>query len=177
LLLIFSTIGKGRHVTTISSFRSGKETASSFHLSHVRSLIRDRGESGGATNQVPKEVLSIHENRVAGEVAVLLPCGAVSYAVAFEAPARDDVPSRHFAHGVLNGVTYWFRCADTRAGQADASCFRAYFAHEGKWFFFHTQGAALPFGAEVNFSVSETWATQSASQAQGGLKLLPTGTY
>jgi hypothetical protein len=164
-------------VATISSFRSGKETASSFHLPHVRSLIRDRGESGGATNQVPEEVLSTRETRIAGEVAVLLPCGAVSYADAFEAPAHDDVPSRHFAHGVLNGFTYWFRCATARAEQTDVSCFRAYFAHAGKWFFFHTQGAALPFGAEVSFSASENRATQRAAQAHAPLSLLPTGTY
>lgn len=134
----------------IKPFRPGSETVSSFHLSHVRSLIRSHGAGGDAIDPGSNEAGG--DDRVAGQVTVRLPGGRVSRALAYEAPACEDLPSRRLAHGVLNGTTYWFRCADAPGVREDFPCFRAYFGHEGAWFFFSTQGAVLPFGAEVNFS-------------------------
>jgi hypothetical protein len=132
--------------------RPVEETVSSFHLSHVRSLIKDPGRWGGATNKVPANADASLWDRAAGQVMVTLPGGRVSWAVAFEALTRDEVPSRRLTHGLLDGVTYWFRCSAAQGRYDDLPCYRAYFRHDGTWFFFYTRGAALPFGALVGFS-------------------------
>ena len=136
----------------IKPFSPGSRAVPSFHLAHVRSLIRCPGAGGDAIDPVPNNTERICGNRVAGQVTVLLPGGRVSRALAFESPAGDVVPAHHFAHGVLNGITYWFRCSDAAGVRDDSPCFRAYFVREGAWFFFYTQDCALPFGAEVSFS-------------------------
>ncbi|WP_233886737.1 hypothetical protein [Paraburkholderia flagellata] len=152
----------------IKPFSPGSRAVQSFHLAHVRSLIRCPGAGGDAIDPVPNNTDRTRGNRVAGHVTVLLPGGRVSRALAFESTAGDVVPSRHFAHGVLNGITYWFRCSDAPGARDDAPCFRAYFDREGAWFFFYTQDCALPFGAEVGFSETEnahraTWDIASAA--------------
>ncbi|WP_322028839.1 hypothetical protein [Paraburkholderia sp. J76] len=135
----------------IQPFRQGSKAMPSFHLAHVRSLIRCPATGGDAIDPAPNNTNLAMQARIAGEVTVLLPGGRVSRAVAFESSARDEVPSHRVAHGVLNGVTYWFRCSDAPGVRDDLPCFRAYFDCDGAWFFFYTQDCALPFGAEVSF--------------------------
>ncbi|WP_321963445.1 hypothetical protein [Paraburkholderia sp. J7] len=150
----------------IKPFRPGSKASPSFHLAHVRSLIQCPGTGGDAIDPAPNSTTRICEDRVAGEVTVLLPGGRVSRALAFESPACDEVPSHRFSHGVLNGITYWFRCSDAPGVRDDSPCFRAYFDREGAWFFFYTQDCALPFGAEVSFSGNchrATWSVASAA--------------
>lgn len=150
----------------IQPFRPGSKATPSFHLAHVRSLIRCPGTGGDAVDPAPNDTASSCDDRVAGEVTVLLPGGRVSRALAFESPACDEVPSQRLAHGVLNGITYWFRCSDAPGVRDDSPCFRAYFDREGVWFFFHTQDRTLPFGAEVSFSGyarEATWSVASAA--------------
>ncbi|MEM5314613.1 hypothetical protein [Paraburkholderia sp. JHI869] len=150
----------------IKPFRPGSKATPSFHLAHVRSLIRSPGTGGDAIDPAPNHAQSTSENRVAGQVTVLLPGGRESRALAFESPTHDEVPSHRFAHGVLDGVTYWFRCAEAPGVRDDSPCFRTYFDREGAWFFFYTQDRALPFGAEVSFSWNihqATWSVASAA--------------
>ncbi|QGZ58911.1 hypothetical protein [Paraburkholderia acidiphila] len=151
---------------TIQPFRSGSKATPSFHLAHVRSLIRCPGTGGDAVDPARNNMALNYEDRVAGEVSVILPGGRASHALAFESPACDEVPSHRLAHGVLNGITYWFRCSDAPGVRDDAPCFRAYFDCEGTWFFFYTQDCALPFGAEVSFSGyahGAAWSVASAA--------------
>ncbi|MCX5539163.1 hypothetical protein M3A49_06580 [Paraburkholderia sp. CNPSo 3076] len=136
----------------IKPLRPGSKAIPSFHLAHVRSLIRCPGTGGNAIDPAPNNTAPTCEARVAGQVTVLLPSGNVSRALAFQSPACDEVPSHRLAHGVLDGTTYWFRCSDAPDVRGDSPCFRAYFAREGAWFFFYTQDCALPFGSEVSFS-------------------------
>lgn len=133
---------------------------SSFHLAHVRSLLNKPKNRGGATNRVPENASRTYSDRVAGHVMVILPGGRRSWAGVFEALTADEVPAGRLAHGVLDNVTYWFRCSPPQGRRGDLPCHRAYFLHRGKWLFFFTDGEALPFGAVVEFSPSSrTFAT------------------
>jgi len=81
--------------------------------------------------------------------AVILP------AREFQALSAAELPEKHFAHAVLNGTTHWFPCSgEEHCRHSAAPCYRAYFHHQGKWLFFFTEGAPLPFGSEVSFSKS-----------------------
>jgi hypothetical protein len=128
--------------------------SSSFHLSHVRSLLNKPKNLGGATNRVPENASRAYSDRIAGHVMVVLPCGRTSWASAFEALTPEEVPAGRVAHGVLDGLTYWFRCSPPQGRRGEMPCHRAYFLHEGKWLFFFTDAEALPFGAVVEFSRS-----------------------
>jgi hypothetical protein len=136
------------------------DAVSSFHLTHVRSLLNEPKNRGGATNRVPENARRIYSDRVAGHVMVILPGGRTSWAGVFEALTPDEVPAGRVAHGVLDGVTYWFRCSPPQGRRGDVPCHRAYFLRQGKWLFFFTDGEVLPFGAIVEFS-------QSFDQASG----------
>lgn len=138
---------------TVVYFPHHADVPSSFHLSHVRSLLRnDAFAFGGATDNVPFNTERTYGDRVRGHVTVVLPCGEVATARAFESMTVDEVPSSRLAHCVLNGVTYWFRCAPAQGKPGELPRHRAYFEHQGTWLFFYTEGAALQFGAEVNFT-------------------------
>jgi hypothetical protein len=127
----------------------------SFHLSHVRSLLRAAEFAfGGATDHVPSNTERTYCDRVRGHVTVILPGGEVGTARAFEALSVDEVPSSRIAHGVLDGTTYWFRCGPPQGRHGEMPRHRAYFEHAGTWLFFYTEGAILPFGANVNFSAT-----------------------
>lgn len=150
----------------IKPFRPGSKATPSFHLAHVHSLIRCPAAGGDAIDPAPNKTAPNYEDRAAGQVAVLLPGGRVSRALAYPSPAGEEVPSHRLAHGVLDGITYWFRCSDAPEVRDDSPCFRAFFAREGAWFFFYTQDCALPFGAEVSFSEythRATWSVASAA--------------
>ncbi|MCP3709855.1 hypothetical protein M3I54_23215 [Paraburkholderia sp. CNPSo 3274] len=153
-------------MANIKPFRPGSKAIPSFHLAHVRSLIWHPGTGGDAIDPAPNNTAPSCEDRVAGQVTVLLPGGRVSRALAYQSPACEKVPSHRLAHGVLDGITYWFRCSDAPEVRDDSTCFRAHFAREGAWFFFYTQDCALPFGAEVSFSEyahRATWSVASAA--------------
>jgi hypothetical protein len=138
---------------TLVLFPRHSDAASSFHLSHVRSLLRNADFAfGGATDHVPFNTERTYGDRVRGHVTVVLPGGEAATARAFEALSVDEVPSSRIAHGVLNDATYWFRCAPAQGRHGELPRHRAYFEHAGAWLFFYTEGAALPFGAVVNFS-------------------------
>jgi hypothetical protein len=85
-------------------------------------------------------------------VTVILPGGEVSTARAFEALCVSEVPQSTLAHAVLGDTTYWFRCSSAHVRPNDMPGYRAYFLYEGKWLFFYTEGATLPFGAVVQYS-------------------------
>lgn len=91
------------------------DAVSSFHVAHIRSLLNQRKHRGGATNHVPENARRTYLDRVAGHVMVILPEGRMSWAAVFEALTPEEVPSARVAHGVLDGVTYWFRCSPLRA--------------------------------------------------------------
>ena len=138
----------------VSFSRPVADAASSFHLAHVRSLLNKPKTRGGATTRVPENASRTYSDRVAGHVTVILPSGETSWARVFEALVPDEVPAARVAHGVLDGVTYWFRCSPPQGERGGVPCHRAYFLHEAKWLFFFTDGDALPFGAVVEFSQS-----------------------
>jgi hypothetical protein len=122
-----------------------------FHLARVQSLLRP-GVFGGATNRIPFNAERCYSDRVRGYVTVILPGGAISTARAFEALCASEVPQSTLAHAMLGDATYWFRCSPAHLRPNDMPGYRAYFLHEGKWLFFYTEGATLPFGAVVNYS-------------------------
>lgn len=137
----------------VVNFSRHADAVTSFHLSHVRSLLRNADFAfGGATDDVPFNTERTYGDRVRGHVTVILPGGEVATARAFEALCTDEVPSSRLAHGVLNDATYWFRCGPAQRRHGELSRHRAYFEHSGTWHFFYTEGTALPFGATVNFS-------------------------
>lgn len=131
-----------------------KAAAQSFHLTHVRSLLRPI-TAGRASSRLPSQAEPTYRNRARGTVTVVLPGGDVSTTRAFEALCEAEVPQRHLAHAVLNGSTHWFPCSEAEhCPHSNVVCFRAHFRHGGKWLFFFTEGAPLPFGAVVSFSKS-----------------------
>lgn len=138
---------------TVANPLCNADVAPSFHLSHVRSLLRNPVFAfGGATNDVPFNTERTYGDRVRSYVTVILPGGEAATARAFEALRVDEVPSSRIAHGVFNGTTYWFHCAPAQGRHGELPRHRAYFEHAGTWLFFYTEGAVLPFGAVVNFS-------------------------
>jgi hypothetical protein len=145
---------RGRSMEQVNSSRTIANAMSSFHLAHVRSLLKKPKNRGGATDRVPENARRTYSDRVAGHVMVVLPGGGTSRAKVFEALTPDEVPAVRVAHGVLDGVTYWFRCSPPQGKRGDVPCHRAYFLCQGKWLFFFTDGEALPFGAVVEFSRS-----------------------
>lgn len=131
--------------------RNVAHAVSSFHLTHVRSLLNKPNKRGGATNRVPENAGRTYSDRVAGHVTVVLPGGETSRASVFEALTPAEVPAERVAHGVLDGLTYWFRCSPPQGKRGDVPCHRAYFLSRGKWLFFFTDRDVLPFGAVVEF--------------------------
>lgn len=148
----------------VSTSRTIANAASSFHLTHVRSLLNKPKIRGGATNRVPENASRTYSDRVAGHVLVVLPGGETSSACAFEALTPGEVPADRVAHGVLDGVTYWFRCSPPQGKRGDMPCHRAYFLYQGKWLFFFTDRDALPFGAVVEFTRFAGGGMATASQ-------------